>query len=87
MKGDISPEKLLGFWSHGQLSNDETMRGVLQTLIRQQQAIATLNVTVYQLRGQLEPHQAILDELQTNVAYLKTVADRLTTLLDDQSIS
>ncbi|MDM8527841.1 hypothetical protein QUF58_06445 [Anaerolineales bacterium HSG24] len=85
MKGEISPEKLLNFWSRGQLSNDETMRGMLQWLIRQQTAIATLNVTVYQLRGQIDPHQAILDELQTSVEYLKTVANRLTTLSDDQA--
>ncbi|MDM8532947.1 hypothetical protein QUF63_17420 [Anaerolineales bacterium HSG25] len=85
MKGEISPEKLLDFWSHGQLSNEETMRGMLQWLIRHQTAIATINVTMYQLRGQLDPHQAILDELQTSVAYLQTVANRLTTLLDDQA--
>jgi hypothetical protein len=37
------------------------------------------------LRAQLTPHQAMLSDLHIVIRHLQTVANRLTTLLDDQA--
>lgn len=47
-------DTLLAMWSRGQLSDQETLRTLIQYHIRQQRAIESLNSTVRRLRSDLD---------------------------------
>jgi hypothetical protein len=61
------------------------MQSIFEWLTRQQITMTTLNSNIDQLRAQLTPHQAMLSDLHIVIQHLQTVANRLTTLLDDQA--
>ncbi len=50
----IAPNQLLHLWSRGAISTEEAIRQIIQNLIRLQRVLDTLNITVYNLRADVD---------------------------------
>ncbi len=50
----IAPNQLLYLWSRGAISTEEAVRQIIQNLIRLQRVFNALNITIYNLRADVD---------------------------------